>query len=111
MINKNQLEAEILAGLEEMFVKVWDQQTDPDRLARIAADLAEQRIIAATAETEAARATANGNVADLVGTLELLAAERYLKAYDVGRDAFMGAIRGGLSILIRTAIIAAVGAA
>jgi len=83
---------------------VWNQDTDPARIDQWAQDIAEQKILAAAALTPEQADVHNRNVAHLLATVESIATARYIKAYSVGLDAFIGAVKAVISLIVTTAL-------
>ena len=104
MSTKDQLITTVKDALIGILRGVWNQDTDPDKINLWAQDIAEQKILAAAAPTQEEKDLHNRNVAHLLATVESVAQARYIKAYGEGLNAFIGAVKAVISLIVTTAL-------
>ncbi len=104
MSNRDQIIVTVKDALTGILRGVWNQDTDPGRIEKWAQDLAEQKILAAAADTQEEADKHNRNVAHILATVESIAQARYIKAYGEGLNAFIGAVKAVIALIVSTAL-------
>ena len=104
MATQKEIEQTVRDALIGILHGVWDQDNDPALVTKYAMDIAEQKILAAAADTQEEKDKHNRNVAHLLVTIESTAMARYQKAYSEGLNAFIGAVKAVIALIVTTAL-------
>ena len=91
-------------ALDTLLEGVWDEESDPEMVAMLSADIAEQVMLAAAAPTDEKRAEHERNIQHKLAIGVSTAAARYCLTSGKGLASFVLAVRTILSALIIEAL-------